>query len=197
MAKPDPRPARPLPLPEWRAQSAADRAARLLLRRRLRFAATGALAGLMLASALVPPAPRLVWNVSDSAPRGLYAVSPDARMAAGDMVAARTPAPWRGLAARRHYLPANVPLLKRVVAAEGDIVCAHGERISINAVPAVTRRARDGAGRILPWWEGCRALRGGEYFLLMADTPDSFDGRYFGVTAARDVIGKARRIWAG
>ncbi len=196
MAKPDPRPSRPLPLHQWRARMAADRAARAHLRRRIRFTATGGLAGLVLASALLPPAPRLIWNVSESAPRGLYVVTPRAPLAPGDMVAARVPEPWRSFAARRHYLPANVPLVKRVVAAEGDIVCAHGEHISINALPAVTRRARDGAARILPWWEGCHALRGGELFLLMAETPDSFDGRYFGVTPGTYVIGKARLLWA-
>ena len=82
------------------------------------------------------------------------------------------------------------------LAAEGAILFAHGEPVSINAVPAVTRRARDSAGRTLPWWEGCRALRQGELFLLMADAQDSFDGRYFGVTGPGDIIGKARLIWA-
>ena len=196
MAPPDRRALRVLPRFEWTARQRAEEARRARLRRRLRFAATGALSGLVLASAALPPAPLFVWNASASAPTGLYFVSPGASIHAGDMVIARTPAPWRMLAARRHYLPANVPLVKRAVAAEGDIVCAHDEHVSINGMPAVTRRVRDGAGRILPWWEGCRALRQGELFLLMADAQDSFDGRYFGVTGPGDVVGKARLIWA-
>lgn len=185
-----------LPLFDWMAKSRDDRARRAWFWRRVRFAATGAFAGLLLASAALPPKPLLVWNASASAPTGLYFVSPGAPIHAGDMVIARTPAPWRMPAARRHYLPANVPLVKRAVAAEGDIVCAHDETISINALPAVTRRARDAAGRTLPWWEGCRALRRGELFLLMVDARDSFDGRYFGVTGPADIAGKARLIWA-
>jgi len=166
-----------------------------LWRLRLRFAlAAIGIAGLG-ATMIDPPAPRLVWNASASAPRGLYRVSPDAAVAAGDMVIARTPTPWRGLAARRHYLPANVPLVKRVAATSGDRVCAHGRTISINGIAAATRRMRDGRGRLLPWWDGCRHLREGEAFLLMAGAADSFDGRYFGPTPARDILGKAQLLW--
>lgn len=171
-------------------------AARPTLRRlRLRFA-LGALglAGLGVAT-IDPPAPRVVWNASASAPRGLYRVSPGAAISAGDTVIARTPAPWRALAARRHYLPSNVPLVKRVAATRGDRVCARGRTITINGTVAATRRSRDGDGRALPWWNGCRRLHNGEAFLLMAGKPDSFDGRYFGPTPARDIVGTARLLW--
>ena len=104
--------------------------------------------------------------------------------------------PWRALAAQRHYLPANIPLVKWVVATQGDEICAKGAEVSINGLPAVTRRARDARGRILPWWEGCRTLGRGEAFLLMADASASFDGRYFGVTRGADIVGKAQFLWA-
>jgi type IV secretory pathway protease TraF len=32
-------------------------------------------------------------------------------------------------------------------------------------------------------------------FLLMTETPDSFDGRYFGPTLGQDVIGRATPLW--
>lgn len=183
-----------LPLIAW---GEALRAARQR-RDRLRFrgALCAALAAALAGTAAAPPTPRLVWNVSASAPTGLYVVTPSAEVEPGDMVVAWTPRPWRGLAARRHYLPANVPLVKRVVAVAGDEVCAKGEDISINGLPAVTRRVRDARGRILPWWEGCIRLRKGDAFLLMADAPASFDGRYFGVTSGSNIVGKARLLWA-
>lgn len=182
-----------LPLIAWGEALRATRLARQQRQLRFAFAAVGIAAlGLTIA---VPPTPRLVWNVSASAPRGLYVVSPGVPVTAGDMVVARTPDPWRMLAARRHYLPANVPLVKRVVAARGDVVCARGPDISINGVPAVTRRARDAKGRILPWWEGCVRLGGGDAFLLMTSEDASFDGRYFGVTRARDILGRAHLLW--
>lgn len=183
-----------LPLIAWGNALRAARERRQRLELRFALGAIGIAAlGLTIA---VPPAPRLVWNRSPSAPQGLYAVSPDRALKPGDMVAARTPAPWRMLAARRHYLPANVPLVKRVVAVGGDEVCARGELISINGIPAVTRRPRDAIGRILPWWDGCVRLGNGDAFLLMAETPASFDGRYFGVTRRGDIVGRATLLWA-
>src|SRR3546814_14105689 len=82
--------------------------------------------GLVLLSAVLPPAPRLVWNASASAPQGLYAVTPGAWVEPGEMVIARVPLSYRQLAAARRYLPMNVPLVKRVAAYAGDRVCASG-----------------------------------------------------------------------
>src|SRR3546814_1434020 len=76
--------------------------------------------GLVLLSAVLPPAPRLVWNASASAPQGLYAVTPGAWVEPGEMVIARVPLRYRQLAAARRYLPMNVPLVKRVAAYAGD-----------------------------------------------------------------------------
>ena len=110
------------------------------------------------------------------------------------MVIARVPAAWRRLAAVRRYLPTNVPLVKRVAAGAGDRVCASGRRVQVNGRPIVERRAVDGAGRPMRWWTGCVVLDEGALFLLM-DSPDSFDGRYFGPTLRRDIVGGARLIW--
>ena len=137
----------------------------------------------------------LVWNASASAPIGLYRLHADDPVRRGDMVVAWTPGPARMLAARRHYLPANVPLVKRVAAVAGDRVCATGSAISINGRRIAMRQQSDGAARPMPWWAGCRKLASGEYFLLM-DRPESFDGRYFGVTQQDDLVGRAVLLWA-
>jgi type IV secretory pathway protease TraF len=106
------------------------------------------------------------------------------------------PAPARRLAAARHYLPAAVPLVKRVAAAPGDRVCATRETIFVNGRLAALRRLRDPSGRPMPWWSGCRVLRQGELFLLSPDTPDAFDGRYFGISGSSQIVGKAKLLWA-
>ena len=98
------------------------------------------------------------------------------------------------LAAQRHYLPANVPLLKRVAAMGGDEVCALGQEIFVNGRWIGERRGFDRQGRPLPWWSGCERLRGGRLFLLM-NVPDSFDGRYFGPVDDTAIIGKATPLW--
>jgi conjugative transfer signal peptidase TraF len=153
----------------------------------------GAALGLTI---VAPPAPRLVWNASASAPVGLYWVRPRARLRLGDLVIVRTPRAWRAFAAVRHYLPANVPLVKRVAAMPGDRICARGPIIQIEGVVVARRLRVDAAARSMPWWEGCRTLGKSELFLLMADAPGSFDGRYFGPSDRSDVIGRARLLWA-
>lgn len=149
----------------------------------------------LAASILWKPSKLLVWNASASAPVGLYRIHADTSARRGDMVVAWTPEPARTLAARRHYLPANVPLVKRVAAVAGDRVCAVGGAILINGRRIAVRRQSDAAGRSMPWWTGCRLLTGGERFLLM-DSPASFDGRYFGVTRQEDLVGRAVLLWA-
>src|SRR3546814_8386683 len=91
---------------------------------------------------MVKPAPRLVCNASASAPTGFWRIDPGARIDRGDMVLVRTPDSVRQLAARRHYLPANVPLLKRVVARDGSKVCALGSAIFIDGRLSATRKER-------------------------------------------------------
>lgn len=165
-------------------------------RRRVRFALAIAGMATLGVTVIAPPAPRLVWNVSASAPRGLYLVAPGAPIAPGDFVVARVPDRYRALAAGRRYVPANVPLVKRVAAVPGDRVCAQGAAILVNGAPRAVRRSFDGRGRQMPFWSGCRTLHLQEYLLLMSEAPDSFDGRYFGITRAEDVIGRASLLWA-
>jgi conjugative transfer signal peptidase TraF len=147
-----------------------------------------------VATLVFPPLPRLVWNASDSAPRGLYRVYPGALPGRSDIVIAWAPERYRLLAAERHYLPANVPLVKRVAALAGDRVCAAGRVIQVNGRQVAERLSVDGKGRAMPWWTGCRTLNQGEYLLLM-DAPASFDGRYFGVSNAGQLVGKAVPLW--
>lgn len=148
------------------------------------------------ATIATPPRPLLVWNASASAPMGLYYVGGADHIAEGDMVVARLAEPYRSLAAKRHYLPANVPLVKRVAAVPGDRICARGNLLFVNDRPVAARLGIDARGRAMPWWRGCVRLDGDQLLLLMTDSPASFDGRYFGASAHRDVIGRARLLWA-
>ncbi len=142
----------------------------------------------------IRPAPRLVWNASASAPIGLWRIHPESPLRAGDMVLAHTPDYVRQLAASRRYIPANVPLVKRIAAQGGDDVCAVGATIFVNGRPVAERLTHDRAGRPLPRWHGCEMLRDGRVLLLM-DRPDSFDGRYFGPVSEAAIIGKATPLW--
>lgn len=149
---------------------------------------------LIVLSIAFPPRPLLVWNASASAPVGLYRIVPGAALSRGDMAIARTPTTFRRLAAERRYLPENVPLVKRVAGIAGDRICASGEAVTVNGRRVATRLAKDGSGRPMPWWRGCRVLQAGELFLLM-DAPASFDGRYFGISEQTDIVGRAYPLW--
>lgn len=150
---------------------------------------------LVVATLIFPPQALLLWNVSASAPVGLYFVGGAGNIVRGDMVAARVPGGLRLFAARRGYLPANVPLVKRVVGVAGDVVCASGAAVIVNGHRVAVRLEADGRGRAMPWWSGCVELVEGDVFLLMSGSPASFDGRYFGVTPAAEVLGEAVLLW--
>ena len=188
---------RDIPLVRWGEALRRDRVARRRGRFRLfASAAATAAATAAVATMLWPPRPAFVWNASASAPIGLYLVSAAGDVRAGETVIAWPPAPARALAAERGYLPSNVPLVKRVAAARGDRVCAAGEAVFVNGRVEVLRRSVDGVGRPLPWWTGCFDLQEGQYLLLMPGSAASFDGRYFGLTERRELVGTARLLWA-
>lgn len=173
--------------------TARRRGGRCRPRRTLALAGLGL--GLIGCAWLADPAPRLVWNASASAPLGLYRVEVGARIGRGDTVLAVLPDAPRRLAAERFYLPASVPLIKRVAAMTGDRICGEGDGVSINGRVVAQRLAHDDKGRPLPRWTGCRVLADSEVFLLMEGVPDSFDGRYFGPVDAAQIVGRLVPLW--
>jgi conjugative transfer signal peptidase TraF len=157
-------------------------------------------AGMFAACALVTtePSPRramVVWNASASAPIGFYRVIHGDPVVRGALVLVVPNAQIASFAAARGYLPAGIPLIKRIAAVAGDQVCAVSDDIFINGISVATRLSADRKGRPLPSWAGCRTLGKGDVFLLMAHVPGSFDGRYFGVTKLSDIAGRLVAIW--
>jgi conjugative transfer signal peptidase TraF len=141
------------------------------------------------------PGPLIIYNASASAPIGFYRVLPADPIRRGDLILANIPESVRRLAADRGYLPANVHLVKRVAALDGNAVCARDRAVTIDGRPVGQQRVADGQGRPLPAWDGCRALGPGEFFLLMEGVPDSFDSRYFGPISTEAVIGRLVPLW--
>lgn len=149
---------------------------------------------LALALPAVAGSAAFVWNVTASAPAGIYRID-RVPWRAGDRVAVH---PSYVLAAdleRRGVLPRGRLLIKRVAAAGGDMVCRHDETVWVNGGIAVQARSSDSAGHSLPSWRGCRRLDESEVFLL-GDTASSYDGRYFGVTRASEIVGRADLVLA-
>ena len=150
-------------------------------------------AGLFGTVAALAPQPRLLWNASASVPVGLYRIDVGAHPALGDFVAIDPPERIAALLDARGYLPRGVPLLKKVAATEGMLVCRSGAFVTIDGTATARALTRDRAGRPLPYWLGCRLLQPGELFLL-GTRPDSLDGRYFGPLPASGLVGTAHPV---
>ena len=195
-------------------QSAVAGATGVPLRPRSRLRARLVMAGLSACglaaltwASFVQPLPRLIYNPSDSVVVGWYRVEPlpvqpgslprplPPSLRVGSIVLTRLPSDAAALAAQRGYLPARVPLLKRVGAIAPQHVCVFNALVWIDGVPVAAVRPADRLGRLLSSWPQCRRLLPGELFLLSATNPASFDSRYFGPVSASAVIGVAHPVW--
>jgi conjugative transfer signal peptidase TraF len=160
---------------------------------------TALLTGVGLVALMWPsihrPIARVVYNPTNSVPRGWYRVGPGDSLRVGSIVLARLPADVATLAAQRNYLPERTPLLKRIGAMSPQEVCVRDRVVFIDGVPVASALATDWLGRRLPVWGQCRALHHDELFLLSMTNPASFDSRYFGPLTSSAVIGSARPLW--
>jgi conjugative transfer signal peptidase TraF len=163
-----------------------------MTRRALSLAA-GALVAGCLVELVAMPRPLFVWNVTHSAPIGLYC-SAFAEVENGGWVLVRAPRAAAELAAARGYLPSSVPMVKRVAASSGDHVCRAGQSVSINGHAAAQALWRDSLGRALPVWTGCIDLKRDQIFLITTP-PTSFDSRYFGPVPTANVIERIVPLW--
>lgn len=155
------------------------------------------LAALSLPALMAMPL-RIVYNPSDSVPRGWYRVGHfdhDDVLQVGSIVLAKLPAQAAALAAQRGYLPAGVPILKRIGAVAPQSVCVREHVVRVDGTVVATVRALDGNQRPLPVWQQCRVLANNELFLLGVTHPASFDSRYFGPIPTSAVLGIARPMW--
>jgi conjugative transfer signal peptidase TraF len=152
------------------------------------------IATIAIASGADPPY-RLVYNPSESAPRGWYALVPEHHPKTGQWVLVRLPQTIARLADERGYLPMHVSILKRIGARSGEEVCASVGGVFIQGNFVAQALKNDSRGRPLPKWGGCRTLKTQELFLLSTYSPFSFDSRYFGPVKRVAVMGQAIPLW--
>ncbi|WP_448044335.1 S26 family signal peptidase [Bradyrhizobium liaoningense] len=149
----------------------------------------------LLLSTIGEASPRYIWNVSNSVPTGLYRLQPAGRLAVTELVAVHPPEPLATFLDLNGYLPVGVPMLKRVLALPGQTVCRQALTITVDGIEMGQARARDGRGRPLPSWQGCRVIGEGNLFVMNWQSADSLDSRYFGPIPASAVIGQAVPMW--
>lgn len=163
--------------------------------RLMMLATTFAVSAALVSTIALAPLPFYIWNASASVPVGLYTLQSIERLHVTELVAVQPPEPLATFLDLNGYLPLGVPMLKRVLAVPGQSVCRNGLTISVDEIVVGEARDRDGRGRPLPKWQGCRLVGDGELFLMNWQSDDSLDGRYFGFLSASAVIGRALPVW--
>ncbi|MET0545931.1 MAG: S26 family signal peptidase [Caulobacterales bacterium] len=163
------------------------------------FVSAAAVTGLTMA--LLPHSSDLaLYNHSKSMPVGLYwriGSGAPAKISKASIVTVRAKDVAPQMAAARHFNGPQNRFIKHVAAVVGDKVCADGSAMVVNdGVPIPRRRelpigsAKNDAA---PIWSGCRVLHEDEV-LLLGETADSFDGRYWGPVSLHLIEGVWRKI---
>ncbi|MCT2388876.1 conjugative transfer signal peptidase TraF [Erwinia pyrifoliae] len=90
------------------------------------------------------------------------------------------------------------PLFKPIAAMSGDKVNISSAGLSVNGVLLynTVAKKKDGMGRPMPVIpDGEYVVKPGEVWLASTYNPQSFDSRYFGAVALKDVRGVMNPIW--
>jgi conjugative transfer signal peptidase TraF len=136
-------------------------------------------------------------NLSPSVPTGIWRIQDEGHKKGDYVVVSPSDHPGYKLAVERGYLPGFSPMLKRVVAAEGDIVSydedekavmVNGEYIMMTEIIS-----QDTEGRPLPRASFPVTLKEGDVW-LSSENIRGYDSRYFG-PVSEDVLKKAEPVW--
>lgn len=153
--------------------------------------AAAVVASVLLSAASFTHADLLIFNHSPSIPIGFY-VRDDAELRSGVVVTVRAYDVAPEMARQRDFDDPNDRFIKRVAAIGGQSVCSDGRTLLIDgAEAAVIYYPADRPTP--PAWLGCRRLAADEV-LLLGESPDSFDGRYWGPINARLIEGVWRKL---
>jgi len=171
------------------AQSANPKAASTCGRRQIALIGLSAGAIVMLALPATASSAQLVWNMTASAPAGLYRIE-RSNWTVGDRVVVLPSSDLAEDLEKRGILERGKLLIKRLAAAAGQTVCRREDIVTLNG-RGVARAKTEGSDSLpLRSWQGCVTLSDQQIFLL-GDGADSYDGRYFGVTSKSDIVGRA------
>lgn len=141
-------------------------------------------------------------NTSPSLPMGLYLRTNAAAAALIEFCPAE---PFGSLSSARGYRTPSVscpdgaaPLLKPVVAREGDLVVVSADGISVNGylLPKTAALTIDIAGReLLAWPSGLYRVMPGTVWVASTYNRGSFDSRYMGPINMQLIRAKLRPLW--
>lgn len=147
-------------------------------------------AGVCLAGDWLPLRLGYCLNITPSEPVGFYRLVPGG--AARDALVLLKQPHDSAASVLRRYVPANLPLIKRVAAIPGDVVEVGGHAVYVNGIawPDSAPLTHDEEGRPLrPYPFGTYRVRAGQIW-VMSNNPRGLDSRYFGPVPATSVISR-------
>ncbi len=133
-------------------------------------------------------------NITPSEPVGIYELVPGG-LARGALVLLPQPHDSSASLLRR-YIPARLPLIKRVAALPGDLVRVTADGVYVNGVrwPKSVPLAHDEEGRTLrPYPFGAYRVAAGELW-MMSNHPRGLDSRYFGPVPEASVVSRLKPL---
>lgn len=158
-------------------------------------------AGAVACALIVSGLTGLRLNTSPSVPIGLYVITSSSR---ATLVQFCPDGPHAKLSKNRGYRPRGscpdgaAPLLKQVVAREGDAIdfSASGIAVGGRLLPHTAPVQRDSKGRGLDHWPfGTYSVAPGTVWVASTRNPLSFDSRYFGPVDLKNVAHGLRPLW--
>lgn len=138
--------------------------------------------------------PKLIWNRTVSAPKGLYAIASERPLERGALVVYEPNLREKAWLESNGLIGEDWPLLKEIAALESDEVCRCGLTVWIDGIPHAEALKAVSNQSGYPEWRGCAVLEAGDVFLLNAH-PRSLDGRYFGLQKIDRIAGTAIALW--
>ena len=144
----------------------------------------------------------LRWNRTASLPVGLYRITSQPT----PLVEFCVEGPAAQMSIDRGYREASYiscpdryePLLKPIAARPGDVVEVSAAGIAVNghALPNTKQFAVDRMHRSMhPWPPGRYVVEPGTLWVISSYNVYSFDSRYFGPIAEKDILGYAAPVW--
>lgn len=161
---------------------------RIFRRHRIALGAALGASVLLLFSSLTA-AEFVLFNHSPSMPIGFY-VREQRNLTPGVIVTVRARDVAPTMARQRDFDDEDDRFIKRVAAVAGDEVCADDRRVFVNGI-AVAERLE--TADMALGWSGCRVLAADE-LLLLGESENSFDGRYWGPTNIAFIEGVWRKL---
>ena len=162
---------------------------------------------LSLAAVLLLASIGIRFNSSVSLPVGFYRWSgATGELKRGDIIIFCPEEVFTVLALERGYLKrgpcpfGSAPLGKPVLGAVGDTIRVDSSGVFLNGTLITGSKPleKDSQGRPLPVLNALGSnfmLGAGEYFVLSARVPGSFDSRYYGPVGTDQIIARAKPIW--